>query len=70
MNENFIKEIVGAIIFGAIIEQISRHNPAIAIFITSSILWQIYAHSFSTKKEIKIIKKESEFAKDMNFFKK
>lgn len=70
MNENFIKEITGAIIFGTIIEQISQHNPEIAIFITSTILWQIYAHSFSQKKEIKIIKKESEFAKAMSFFKK
>lgn len=68
MKETVTYQLLGAIIFGAIMETVWRSAPSVTVFVGMAILAQIYIHTFP--KTIKIIKKSSKFAKEMQMFKK
>ncbi len=68
MTEKFIVQLIGIIIFGAVMETAWRHTPSMVVFIGMSMLAQIYLHSFP--KKVKMLKKDTKFAKEMQMFKK
>lgn len=68
MNEKFVYQLIGAIIFGSIMETLWRNAPSLVVFVAMVMLAQIYLHSFP--REIQMIKKETKFAKAMHMFKK
>lgn len=68
MTENFVVQLIGVIIFGAVMEELWRHAPTMVLFIAMTMLAQVYIHTFP--KAVKMIKKKSSFAKEMQMFKK
>lgn len=68
MTEKFVVQLIGVIIFGAVMESAWRLAPSLVVFVGMSMLAQMYIHSFP--KEVRMLKKESNFAKEMKMFKK
>ena len=68
MNERFIYQLIGVTIFGGLMESLCRLAPKVVVFISMAMLAQIYIHSFP--QTIKLVKRESKFAKEMQMFKR
>lgn len=57
MTERFFMILLIAIIFGAVMEQLHRHAPGVAVFVAATLGAQMYIHALAEKTIDKKIKK-------------